>query len=107
MLSAPSAPMERMSTWNPLTRLNVTLLAPPKAGVYALANDGVVIYVGQSLNLRERLTDHLSERETVLASLVGSGGAAFVHTEVHPALLDLAERNWVNQLRPTWNQRAA
>jgi hypothetical protein len=33
--------------------------------------------------------------------------STFVYAEVHPALLDLAERNWFNQLRPTCGQRAA
>lgn len=97
-----------MSTWQPFNRGSVALFAPPRSGVYAIARGATVIYVGQSLNLRSRLADHLSERDNpLLASLVGQGSCTFACADVNPALLDLVERRWIAQLRPTCNRRAA
>jgi len=97
-----------MSSWQPFNRGGVALLVPPRPGVYAIARGSKVIYVGQSLNLQDRLGDHLSERDNpLLALMVGAGGSTFVYAEVNPALLDLVERAWIAQYQPVCNRKAA
>ena len=44
-------------------RASVNQSAPPVSGVYALFNQGVWIYFGESVNIRDRLLQHLNNQE--------------------------------------------
>ena len=43
----------------PFDRFTITILAPDEAGVYGIYNAVGPLYIGQAVNLRERLIEHL------------------------------------------------
>jgi len=45
------------------TRASVKMLSPPNPGIYRLLIKNRIFYVGQSLNIRHRLLEHLGSRE--------------------------------------------
>lgn len=90
------------------TRPGVDLHAPPRSGVYAIFQGARALYVGQAVNLRDRLRDHLNERDNLLLGLMlRSGGARFTVVEVPVSMLDLTERRWIAEFLPICNRRAA
>lgn len=92
----------------PFLPLGVDLHAPPRSGVYAIVQGATALYVGQAVNLRDRLREHLNERKNLLLQLaLASGGATFTFDEVPEPMLDLIERQWIAALQPICNRRAA
>ncbi len=65
------------------------------SAIYALFQNGITLYVGQSVNVRQRLRKHIATRPFC---------TAFV-TPCEPADLDRAEREAIERLDPPWNQR--
>jgi excinuclease UvrABC nuclease subunit len=50
-----------MSNWVAFDFVNSELNIPDGPGVYAIFGDGVLIYIGQSKNVRSRLASHLHD----------------------------------------------
>lgn len=58
---------------------------PPDAGCYILASaDDAVLYIGQTNNLRRRISQHLNTRR-MRQDTVGAGGARFFYYRLLPA----------------------
>ena len=70
---------------------------PKESGCYALAAfGGEVLYVGQSVNIRRRMEQHLDGDEMRKATPFGV--AFWMHYKLWPvANLDNLERGWMNQ----------
>lgn len=97
-----------MNTWRPFNRATVDLHAPHRSGVYAIKRGGRVIYVGQSLNVHDRLCDHLTGTSNpILARLLYAAQTSFLVREVAPIHLNVVERAWISELQPICNRRVA
>lgn len=82
-----------------------------RAGVYALAKDGVVVYVGQSKRMLSRIETHRSQwgRKSSPAWLAGiARGILFDQIFIlpcNPDRLDAVEAEMINRYKPRYNIR--
>lgn len=82
-----------------------------RAGVYALAKDGVVVYVGKSKRMLARIEVHRSQwgRKSAPAWMSGMArGILFDQIFVqpcHPDAIDALEAEMINRYKPRYNIR--
>lgn len=69
-----------------------------RPGVYFLWHFGAVVYVGQSVNVRERIGQHLQDGVKVFDSV------SFLACQ--PSQLAATERRYIEQMAPKYNQCA-
>ncbi|OBR54134.1 hypothetical protein A6456_37705 [Paraburkholderia tropica] len=67
----------------------------PRCGVYFLIKGGRVRYVGQSINIEQRIRDHFDR--------FGFESVAYIPCE--RSILDKMESLYIHMLRPEWNGR--
>lgn len=77
---------------NHVPRKEARRSAPERPGIYFVWNDGVVTYVGQSVNVRQR----------ICSNHVGAGSRVSWVT-VHPEILYYAEAHYIGRLQPVDN----
>lgn len=65
-------------------------------GIYFLWQEGVIVYVGQSRDISERIGQHLQDRTKVFSEV------SFIET--HARRLDALERHYIDTLLPRYNR---
>jgi excinuclease UvrABC nuclease subunit len=79
----------------------VGAVAPADAGVYALFNDGKWIYIGESLNIRDRLLQHLRDSHS---ECIKNAAPQYFAWEL-TANRVLRQDQLILEMHPTCNQR--
>lgn len=55
----PKADPSRLDAWDCIVESDLWRRLPKSPGCYALAQDGRIVYVGQAVNLRTRVSQHI------------------------------------------------
>lgn len=66
------------------------------SGVYFLINNGEIVYVGQSMNVHKRISEHARQKEKEFD--------AFHYVVCDPAMLDELENAYIIALAPRYNR---
>jgi excinuclease UvrABC nuclease subunit len=90
------------STWKTYL-LHERMKIPLDSGVYAIYKDDDVVYVGQTTNLRHRLSGHSWRFRA--ADGVGFSSGMYIKCKPCLGYLEL-ERKLIGRLRPSWNKMA-
>jgi excinuclease UvrABC nuclease subunit len=82
-----------------LFKLSSFKMVPKTSGCYILSTfDGVILYIGLSINLNKRFQEHLDNPEKVNATLKGKA-FWFNFYAYDKGNLNRLERTWINQYR--------
>lgn len=106
-LHVPRKQVNKMP-WNGTTGFrfdtsSVIANAPDASGVYALFNQGVWVYIGESQNIRERLLQHIANEQN--ACVRRSNPQWFAYEPVLPVYRVVRQDQLILELHPTCNQR--
>jgi excinuclease UvrABC nuclease subunit len=84
-------------------RWSILANAPEVSGVYALFNNGVWIYIGESRNIRQRLLEHLTNEQN--PCVVRSQPQFFAYEAVAAEYRVARQDRLIFELSPTCNMR--
>jgi len=88
---------------NNFNQASVTMNAPTHSGVYALFNDGHWIYIGESLNVRDRLLQHLRDSHS---DCIKQAAPQYFAWELTTATYRVQRQDQlILEMHPTCNQR--
>ena len=70
---------------------------PEDSGCYVITTlDGTILYIGQSINIRSRMRDHLYTKEMTATMPSGESAYWFYYTLCPAAELNQLEGNWID-----------
>ncbi len=89
-----------MSRWSSPLPISAYRKFPRTPGVYAIYEDGALVYIGQSLDMRRRFSSHLKKRPEIVIP-----GKYTVKFKLTQRLGDFLawEFRLLHRLRPCWN----
>jgi len=78
--------------------------APADGGVYGISNAREWLYIGASENIRQALSSHLDEQDTLL---IRKEPVGFVYETCHKSVRDLRCRRLISEYAPVCNRGTA